>query len=251
MSMLPVDPRFMPRVPGPFPSKFGSMLGDIAAGMDLSVAPLPSQASGASPIPAPVPRPMSASPTTGGIASTSNVGGEPISPLTDTAPAKPRISKGRLIAGILADAFAGALGQPGRVAQMWAKEREQEQERTEWHRRRQAQREDYEYQKRVDQRYRTPEEDQFTRMLRASGLDPASPAGQAMYRQKIESDIDPIVNVPLGEGRFFSGPKSQLAAAMMGAVPPSNPERPAIGAVVADPRVQGGAGLQAPRPFPR
>jgi hypothetical protein len=163
--------------------------------------------------------------------------------------AKPKMSKGQLIAGIFADALAGFNGQPGMMAQRWGKEREQQREEAQWHQRRQAQREDYDFQKQVDQRYKTPDEDQFTRMLRASGVDPNSPQGRALYKQKIDSDIDPIVNVPLGEGRFFSGPKSHLAAAMAGAVPPSG-ARPAIGAVVADPRAQGGAGSQAPRTFP-
>jgi hypothetical protein len=165
--------------------------------------------------------------------------------------ATPKMSKGRIIAGIFADGIAGFLGQQPRVAQQWAREREQQHEEAQWHQRRQAQREDYDYQKQVDQRYRAPEEDQFTRMLRASGVDPHSAAGQALYRQKIDSDVDPIVNVPLGKGQFFSGPKSHLAAAMMGSAPPADPARPAIGAVVADPRLQGGAGSQAPRTFPR
>jgi hypothetical protein len=59
---------------------------------------------------------------------------------------KPRYSKGQIIAGVFSDALAGFTGQPGRVAQMWQRDREMADQRaheeTRWHRERNAKRED-------------------------------------------------------------------------------------------------------------
>ena len=63
-------------------------------------------------------------------------------PAPDTAPEAPKVSKGKIIAGILADALMGFAGRPGIVAPMWARQREAEEEKVNWGLKRQADRED-------------------------------------------------------------------------------------------------------------
>lgn len=58
------------------------------------------------------------------------------------APTAPKMGRGQLIAGILADALAGAAGQPGPFAARMARQQQQQAEEAQWHRRRQGDRED-------------------------------------------------------------------------------------------------------------
>lgn len=64
----------------------------------------------------------------------------PINP--PIAPPAPKMSKGQLIMGILADALAGAAGKQGAFAQQIGKQREREQEVAQWGLKRQGERDD-------------------------------------------------------------------------------------------------------------
>ncbi len=54
--------------------------------------------------------------------------------IPNTPPA-PQFNKGQMLAGILADALAGAMGKPGQFAQMQQQQRQNEQEDAQWSRR--------------------------------------------------------------------------------------------------------------------
>lgn len=162
MTMMPVG---RTRAPTGLPG-LGEMLARLAAGEQPSAMPALPQPSGRgaaalmgaiqpAPLPAPVPREASASPGAGGLAPSPPQDGVPVhsgmagmgsSGIVPAAPTRPRYTKGQIIAGILGDALAGAAGQPGRVAQMWQRQRELDDQRdyeeVRWHRERQAKRED-------------------------------------------------------------------------------------------------------------
>lgn len=95
-------------------------------------------------------------------------------------PSKPRRPRGELIAGILADAFAGMLGQQGPMAAQWGREREQEREQVQWGLQRRGRLEDYEAQKQIDQRYQVPDVSPMERDARAWAA--MSPELQNAYR---------------------------------------------------------------------
>ena len=84
----------------------------------------------------------------------------PAAATAQQAPAEvaPRMSKGQLIAGILADALSGAVGRPGQFAAQVTRQREQAaqavQEQARWHRDRTAGIEDFETRQQIEQRYR-------------------------------------------------------------------------------------------------
>jgi hypothetical protein len=108
------------------------------------------------------------------------------------AATQPRRSRGQIIAGVLADGFAGAAGRPPMVAQMWARERdaarEAEREQVRWNRQRQGERDEWTW--RENWKRQNPD-DRFTQYMQAAGIDPASPKGQALYRQRAESIAAP------------------------------------------------------------
>lgn len=78
----------------------------------------------------------------------------------------------------------------------------------------------------------------------------AQTLGKDAADQWLRSAGDPIVTIPLGENRIYSGPRSGIGAAMQGA---AMPQRPQIGSVIADPRKGGAAsgqsGFRAPGSF--
>jgi hypothetical protein len=85
-------------------------------------------------------------------------------------------------------------------------------------------------------------EDEFTRELRAGGIDPASDEGKGMLRQRAQNMADPIVQIPLPGGQAYVGPKSGLqdalqrlsgtpAAAPGALAPPSAPPAPLAASV--------------------
>lgn len=138
------------------PPHFGQLLASLAEG-EPGLPLMPAQPNGPSgailmdamrppPLPSPVTRQQSAGPAVGGIAASPAQVDQPVQSMPGLTPAAPRPSRGRLIAGILADAFAGATGRPPMVAQMWEQQRAQADQRAyedaRWHRDRQAKRED-------------------------------------------------------------------------------------------------------------
>lgn len=62
--------------------------------------------------------------------------------------------------------------------------------------------------------YSTP--DVFTQMMSGAGIDPKTPEGMGLFRQRAQNLADPVVNVPLPGGSVYIGPRSGMAAAMGG-----------------------------------
>lgn len=74
--------------------------------------------------------------------------------------------------------------------------------------------------------------------------------GKAAADEWLKSASDPIVTVTLPRNRgIYSGPRSGLAAALGGGGGAPVAQRPAIGAELPDPRLQGGAGQAGPGTF--
>jgi hypothetical protein len=62
---------------------------------------------------------------------------------------------------------------------------------------------------------------EIIRLVRASGVDPASETGRAMIARAVEARVDPIVTVPLPGGRTYVGPRSGLPGSVgTGQAPP-------------------------------
>jgi hypothetical protein len=133
---------------------------------------------------------------------------------------QPKMSKGQLILGILADALSGAAGRPGQFAQMMNQRKAQEREETNWGRRRQAELEDYEKKQQIEQRYAGP-----SPMVRdAQAWQTMSPEQRRAYQElQGMKQGDPDVFVTLPNGQVYAGPKSGLAQALMGGAPPQKP----------------------------
>lgn len=132
-------------------------------------------------------------------------------------------SKGALIAGILGDGLATLSGgQAVVLPQMMAQQRDAQraqQEQVQWDRRRVADRED----KQWEWANKPKEDDAYTRMMRAAGIDPTSPTGQALYKKKVERDASPFVTTTLPNGQFYAGPQDGLIDAITGATGPASP----------------------------
>lgn len=176
------------------------------------------------------------------------MGPTPQHPAPPTMPTPPKYSKGQIIAGIIADALAGAAGQQGQMAALWNREREQTrqqaQEQARWHRDRTAGLEDYEAKQRIEQRYKVPE---IPPMLRdAQAWATMTPEQRTAYGQMKQAGAgDPDVFITLPNGQVYAGPRSGLAAAMMGGA--TVPQKP-VGKLTP---INGGQTPPASGPFPR
>lgn len=131
-------------------------------------------------------------------------------------PAQPKMGKGQLIAGILADALAGAMGRPGQFAQAMQQQRQQEQEEANWGRR-------LEQAKRIKARYREPDVPPALRDAQAWAQ--MTPEQRKAYQEMRQAGAgDPDVFVTLPNGQVYAGPRSGLSQALMGGTrPPSAP----------------------------
>lgn len=129
--------------------------------------------------------------------------------------AAPKIGRGQLIAGILADALAGAMGRPGQFAQQMGEQRKQQDEEVQWQRHRKDNLADYGEQQRLQQQYAKPD---VNPMLRdADTWQTMTPEQRAAYQQmKVAGAGDPDVFVTLPNGQVYAGPKSGLATALTG-----------------------------------
>lgn len=133
-----------------------------------------------------------------------------------------KISKGQLIAGILADALAGAAGQQGRFAPMMERRRLAEDERVKWSRNRQADIEDYVTKLGIKQKL-DPDISPMERDARA-WAQMTQPEKDAYLQMNAARAGDPEVFVTLPNGQVYAGPKSGLASALMGRAPaPTKP----------------------------
>jgi hypothetical protein len=234
----------------------GAVLADFAAGMSPGQAtsagpgipPIMNTTQGV-PLPSPVPRIASASAAAGGLATSPTQGGEPVRPASGAPQGGSGISKGQIIAGIFADALAGAAGQPGPMAARWAKEREQQQEQAQWSRQRQGHLDDYRAQKEIDAQYpgqRTPH------YFEANNGDryAIGPDGKP---QRIFQDTTPKIQfIPNGLGGVIPVNVSAYTQGLTGGQPAAAPP-PVLDALPpgAKPLGQGGAGSSAPRTFRR
>lgn len=143
------------------------------------------------------------------------VGGVP--PLGLQAPPQQpqKMSKGQLIMGILADALSGAQGKPGQFAQQMGKRQDREQEIAQWGLKRQGDLQDYEAKQQIDQRYAKP--DVPPMMRDAQAWQTMTPEQRSAYQEmKSVGQGDPDVFITLPNGQVYAGPRSGLAAAMMG-----------------------------------
>jgi hypothetical protein len=126
------------------------------------------------------------------------------------------MSKGQIIAGILSDALAGAMGKPGQFAQHLQRQGAQQQEDANWGRR-------LEQAEQIKARYREPD---IPPMLRdAQAWQQMTPEQRQSYQQmKVAGAGDPDVFVTLPNGQVYAGPKSGLAQALTGGA--AAPQKP-------------------------
>lgn len=133
--------------------------------------------------------------------------------LVGSEPAPPHYSKGQIIAGILADALAGAAGHPGPMAARWNEERQQQQQQAQWGLQRRARLEDWQAQQ--DYQRAHPDPSPMERDIGAwQHMTPEQRAAYGEIQKAREGD--PIVTITLPNGQMYSGPRSGLAQAMMG-----------------------------------
>jgi hypothetical protein len=149
--------------------------------------------------------------------------GAPAMPQTaQVAPKKHGL--GRTVAGSLGDFLLQQAGMAPVYAPAQQQRRAEEQAEVQWQRNRHAQNEDWMARQQYENTNRP--DDEFTRMMRAAGIDPASAQGRGMYQQRIERQTaEPDVVVTLANGQLYIGPKSGLAAALQGggAATPARP----------------------------
>lgn len=153
------------------------------------------------------------------------------------------MGKGQMIAGILADMMAGAMGKPGQFGQMMQQRRQQEQEEVQWGRRREAELEDYRAKQQIEREYRVNPLAQSV-----ADYDSLSDPQKATYKTLHPGQSD-IVTTTLPGGRIYSGPRDGLAAAlggMSGQAPGGIPAAPVGGLT---PLTGGGAASPSPRGF--
>ena len=130
---------------------------------------------------------------------------------------------GRMLAGIIGDALAQQAGMRPVYAPAMQQRQALEAEEAQWTRRRQAERED----KQWEWNNAPKSDDGFTAMMRAAGIDPASDAGRALYGQRLQRQVaEPDVIQTLPNGQLYAGPRSGLAGALTGVAPVSAPMKP-------------------------
>lgn len=150
-----------------------------------------------------------------GLALGDMIGGLSDDPRASGMPPVKMPSKGMMLLGILGDALGGAGGRQPVFAQHLGQLRQQEREQAQWGLQRQAKREDYEWQKGVDQRYAQPDVSPMERDVAAWGR--MTPEQRASYQQMRQMNApDPDVFITLPNGQVYAGPRSGLAAAMQG-----------------------------------
>ncbi|SES18275.1 hypothetical protein SAMN05518866_1548 [Sphingobium sp. YR768] len=90
--------------------------------------------------------------------------------------------------GILGDALAGAAGRPPVYTQMKMQRREIERRQQTWSQKQKAERDEWLWREQWKQAH---PDDQFTQFMVAGGIDPRSPQGQALYKQRAEGMAAP------------------------------------------------------------
>lgn len=124
---------------------------------------------------------------------------------------------GRTIAGLIGDALLQNADMAPVYAPMQRQRQQTAQEEAQWHRRREAERAD----KQWEWANKPKDDDGFTSMMRAAGIDPNSDAGRAFYAQRLQRQVaEPDVITTLPNGQLYAGPRSGLAAALTGQTAP-------------------------------
>lgn len=136
-------------------------------------------------------------------------------------PQKPGFFKeggmGRVIAGLIGDALLQQSGAAPVYSPMMQQRRQDEAAEAQWARRREAERED----KQWEWQNKPREDDAFSAMMRSAGIDPASDAGKALYSQRLQRQVaEPDVITTLPNGQLYAGPRSGLAQALTGGFAP-------------------------------
>lgn len=166
-------------------------------------------------------------------------------------PAQPAPQRGgglRNVAGVLGDMLSQASGGQARFLPQMMQERQQ-QRQLQLQAQQQAEQRAYEesqWRQHQDYQRANPEPDAFMRTLTSAGIDPNSAEGRRLIRQRAMNMADPMQTVNNGDGTFTLVRPSQLGQP----APQAAPNRPAIGATVADPRRAGGQASPAPANFP-
>jgi hypothetical protein len=155
---------------------------------------------------------------------------------------QPQYSRGQIIAGILADALAGAAGHPGPMAARWNDERQQQNEEVQWAHHRQGIMDDWVRQ----QEYSRAHPDPSPMARDVADFQRMTPEQRAAYAEMEKArEGDPIVTITLPNGQMYSGPRSGLATAMMGRM--ATPQAP-VGPLTP---INGGPTPSASGGFPR
>ena len=114
--------------------------------------------------------------------------------------------------GVLADALAGAAGQPGPYAAQMQRKREMEFAAQQGQQERLNKRDDWQWQEQWKLDHPSPVNNDtvndYQFILQQSGKDAAD--------QYLQGRYDPVVNIPLGDGRTYIGPRSGAPAAVNG-----------------------------------
>ncbi len=148
----------------------------------------------------------------------------PIAPTPTPVAAPTQRSRGQMIAGILSDAVKGFLGQPGTFGATLAVERQRQQDmeaaEAQWSRRRQAENQDWIARQQYERA--NPATPAILRDVQAwQGMTPDQKAAYEAMKRAQEGD--PVVNVTLPNGQFYSGPRSGLTGVLSGGQAPARP----------------------------
>ena len=160
--------------------------------------------------------------------------------------------------GVAADFLAGVAGREGPYLASLQAEQERAAKAREYQQRRQDDRSEWQYRTDYEAAHpKPPNNDTYNDLQLIEGR-----LGADAGNKYLEGRVDPIVNVPLGNGQMYIGPRSGMAAALGGgqSAKPQGPPRPGtiedghefIGGDPANPaswRAVGGATPSASRPF--
>lgn len=179
----------------------------------------------------------------------------PMPPMAAVPQNAPRRGNGlRNVAGVLGDMLSQAAGGQARFLPQMLQERDQ-QRQMQLRAQQQAEERAYEEsQWRARQEWQQAHPDpqpptEMERVLQAAGYAPGSPEYTTQMQAYARNRADPMQTINNGDGTFTLVRPSQLQSQGRPA-PQAAPNRPAIGATVADPRRAGGQASPAPANFP-